>query len=183
MPQLPSVGTTLACRERVWADGPLHLPASLPGACEPAHTDGTPLAAAAGETPFLQIPMLWDPKARGKTRCKNSVKQSQTSGAAAQQGGAGLALVTPGCSCCLSGCAQRQARTQGWAGQPGTQTGWISADTEIQALPFGSFLISVVRGQGFHGNWKADKCDPLREGLRALAAQTSRPLPLVLVTL
>lgn len=97
-----------------------------------------------------------------------------------------LALVTPGCSCCLSGCAQRPARTQGCAGQPGPQTGLISADVEspeLQALPFGSFLVSVVRGQGFHGNWKADRCDPLREGLRASAAQTSQPLPLVLVSL
>lgn len=74
----------------------------------------------------------------------------------------------------------------GCAGQPGPQTGFISADvenTELQALPFCSFLVSVVRGQEFHGNWKADKWDPLREGLHALAAQTSQPLPLVLVSL
>lgn len=41
---------------------------------------------------------------RSKMRCKKSVEQSQTSRAAPQQGVTGLALVTPGCSCCLLGC-------------------------------------------------------------------------------
>lgn len=97
-----------------------------------------------------------------------------------------LALVTVGCSCFCRGVPRGTHVHRGCAGQPEPQTGFISADmesTELQALPFGSFLISVVRGQGFHGNWRADKCDPPREGLRALAAQTSQPLPLVPVSL
>lgn len=75
---------------------------------------------------------------------------------------------------------------RGCAGQPGPQTGFISADvenTELQALPYCSSLILMVKGQVSCGNWKADKWDPLREGLHALAAQTSRPLTLVLVNL
>lgn len=72
------------------------------------------------------------------------------------------------------------------AGQPAPQTGFVSADmenTELQALPFCSSLMSVVKGQVSCGNWKADKWDSLREGLRALAAQTSQPLSLLLVSL
>ena len=75
---------------------------------------------------------------------------------------------------------------RGHAGQPGTQTGFISADVEnraLQALPFCSFLILVGGSQVSCGNWKADKLDPLREGLHALAAQMPQPLTLVLVSL
>lgn len=70
------------------------------------------------------------------------------------------------------------------AGQPGPQTGFIGAyveNTELQALSFCSFLILMVKGQVSHG--KADKWDPLREGLHTLAAQTFQPLTLVLVGL
>jgi len=68
----------------------------------------------------------------------------------------------------------------GCAGQPGPQTGFISADVEnaeLQALPFCTFLILVVKGQVSGGNWKADKWVPLREGLHALAAQMSWLFP------
>lgn len=134
--------------------------------------------------------VLGSPGQKVKTRHKQAVKHSQISKASSPAGsdtaGSGdPRLLLPAFGVCTPMCASMHVHG-GCAGQPRPQTGSIGPDvenTELQALPFCSFLILVVKGQVSRGNWKADKWDPLRGALHALAAQTSQPLTLALDSL
>lgn len=131
VPQLPSMGASLVCKERVWADGtgPRRWWGCSPCTFQPLSLEHmswlTPTElwpAAAGEMLFLQgcwSPHSGIPRARAKWGVRRQESRVRPAGPAPHQGVAGLALVTPGCSCSVSGCAQRHARTQGlcWTAQ------------------------------------------------------------------